>query len=502
MVSFINDERDIMNQLYDAFQGIATRFPNAIAYQGRECLRTYAQMSADIEERAVDLKAWPIGLQQRVAISSGPAYSVFVLELACAKHGATVVFLESFMAPNSAEWGDAVLASSAHWAITWFGDETVVQRTAEPLHSATVDDDILLQARTSGTTGQSKGVCLSERAMMCAVRNTQTMSRCQFGCRTLILYEPLGLLSQLAAFATLLVGGTVVDGIHLAAAPHQIAAFLEHERISHLVMVPQHIGAVLDDPDLAKRDLSSLQAVMYGAAPVTMALMDRARRAVACRWLQCYGMTETTGPVTWLDDHEQELAGFSVGRAAQGVFVRICDVDSGEAVGEGQPGEVQVAGDLVMKGYWDARSKRPVSSDRLVDGWLRTGDLGRLDRGGLLELLGRASDDIVCAQGYTLKPAEIEAAIQLVPGVVEVAAIGVSVGDIGLMPVAVCHVDDIVKRLTLVADIRAQLREQLDASRRPTHLVLRAVPLPKGGNGKVQRTALRASVAADELVEL
>jgi acyl-coenzyme A synthetase/AMP-(fatty) acid ligase len=78
----------------------------------------------------------------------------------------------------------------------------------------------------------------------------------------------------------------------------------------------------------------------------------------------------------------------------------------------------------------------------------------------------------------------------------------VSVGDIGLMPVAVCHVDDTVERLKLVADIRAQLQVQLDASRRPTHLVLRAVPLPKGGNGKVHRTSLRASVAADELVEL
>jgi acyl-CoA synthetase (AMP-forming)/AMP-acid ligase II len=502
MASFINDERGIMNQLYDAFQGIATRFSNATAYQGRDGLRTYAQMSADIEACAVDLKAWPIGLQQRVAISSGPAYSVFVLELACAKHGATVVFLESFMAPNSAEWDDAVLASTAHWAITWSGDETVVQRTAEPLHSATIYDDILLQARTSGTTGQSKGVCLSERAMMCAVRNTQTVSRCEAGCRTLILYEPLGLLSQLAAFATLLTGGTVVDGIHLAAASNELAASLERERISHLVMVPQHIGAVLDDPDLAKRDLSSLQTVIYGAAPVTKSLMDRARRAVACRWLQCYGMTETTGPVTWLDDHEQELAGFSVGQAAPGVLVRICDMDTGDAVTEGQPGEVQVAGDLVMDGYWDARSKRPVSSDRLVDGWLRTGDFGRLDRDGRLALLGRASDDIVCAQGYTLKPAEIEAAIQPVPGVVEVAAIGVSVGDIGLMPVAVCQVGDTAVRITLIADIRSQLQTKLDASRRPTHLVLRAVPLPKGGNGKVHRTALRASVAANELVAL
>ncbi|KVC85037.1 hypothetical protein BGV71_09850 [Burkholderia ubonensis] len=490
-----------MKKLYESFIDIATRFPDAIAYQGEAGFRTYAQMAADVDARANDLSAWPIGLQQRVAVSSGPAYPIFVLELACSRHGATVVFLESFMAPNSTEWADAVQGSSAHWAVTWSGDSPVVAPTSESLQSATVDDSILLQARTSGTTGQSKGVCISEHALLRAVQNTQTVSRCEAGCRTLILYEPLGLVSQLAAFATILAGGTVVDGIHLAAAPHEIAGALERQRISHLVMVPQHIGAVLNDPDLARRDLSSLQAIMYGAAPVTKALMDRARRAIACRWLQCYGMTETTGPVTWLDDHEQELAGFFVGRAAPGIQVRICDIDTGEAVGDNQPGEVQIAGDLVMSGYWDARSKRPVSSDRLIDGWLRTGDLGRLDGEGRLALLGRASDDIVCAQGYTLKPAEIEAAIQPVRGVVEVAAIGVPVDDIGMMPIAVCHVHDGL-RSTLVSEIRSRLEAQLDASRRPTHLVLRSTPLPKGSNGKVHRTALRASVLADEMVAL
>ena len=490
-----------MKKLYEAFTEIATKFPDTVAYQGPAGSRTYAQMTADVAARSAELESWPVGLQQRVAISSGPAYAVFVLELACAKHGATVVFLESFMAPNTSEWDDAVRTSSAHWAVTWKGEEAIVERTAEDFQSATVDDDILLQARTSGTTGQSKGVCLSERALLSAVRNTQTISRCDAGCRTLILYEPLGLLSQLASFATLLVGGTLVDGIYLAAKPHEIAASLERERITHLVMVPQHVGAVIDDPKLAERDLSSLEVVMYGAAPVTKALMDRARGAIACRWLQCYGMTETTGPVTWLDDYEQELAGFSVGRAAPDVQLRICDIDTGEPVALGQPGEVQVTGGLVMNGYWDSRLKRPVSSDRLVDGWLRTGDLGRLDGEGRLALLGRASDDIVCAQGYTLKPAEIEAAIQPVSGVVEVAAIGVPVGDIGLIPVAVCQVKDTVQP-TLVDDIRSRLVAQLDASRRPTHVVLRATPLPKGSNGKVHRSALRASVTTDELVAL
>ncbi|MCW8163570.1 hypothetical protein D8B22_00795 [Verminephrobacter aporrectodeae subsp. tuberculatae] len=490
-----------MKNLYKAFADVAARFPDSVAYQGRSGSRTYAQIAADVEARASELSGWPLGLQQRVAVSSGPAYPVFVLELACSRHCATIVFLESFMAPNSAEWADAVQSSSAHWAVTWSENSPVVARTSEPLQSATVEDSILLQARTSGTTGQSKGVCLSERALLCAVRNIQAVSRCEADCRTLIMYEPLGLLSQLAAIATLLAGGTVVDGIHLAAAPHDIVASIEREQITHLIMVPQHIGAVLNDPYLAQRDLSSLQAVLYGAAPVTKALMDRARRAVACRWIQCYGLTETTGPVTWLDDHEQELAGFSVGRAAPGVQVRICDIDTGEAVATGQPGEVQVAGDLVMSGYWDERSKRPVSSDRLVDGWLRTGDLGRLDGEGRLALLGRANDDIVCAQGYTLKPAEIEAAIRSVSGVVEVTAIGVPVGDIGLMPVVVCQVRDDAQP-TLVSEIRSRLQEQLDASRRPTHLVLRTTPLPKGGNGKVHRTALRATVVAGELIAL
>lgn len=91
-----------MKKLYEAFMDIATRFPGAIAYQGRAGFRTYAQMAADVDACANDLNTWPIGLQQRVAVSSGPAYPVFVLELACSRHGATVVFLDGFRALNSA----------------------------------------------------------------------------------------------------------------------------------------------------------------------------------------------------------------------------------------------------------------------------------------------------------------------------------------------------------------------------------------------------------------
>jgi acyl-CoA synthetase (AMP-forming)/AMP-acid ligase II len=123
-----------------------------------------------------------------------------------------------------------------------------------------------------------------------------------------------------------------------------------------------------------------------------------ANREPICRWLQCSGLTETTGLVTWTDGQDQELVGLSVGRAAPGVQIQFCDIDTGEFGAEGMLGEVQIAGDRAMNGYWHARLKFPMSLDRLVEGWLHTGDLGRFDREVPLALMGWVSDDFVCAR--------------------------------------------------------------------------------------------------------
>lgn len=493
--------QELQATLFSEFFLVSETHPDRVAFEGGNSAVTYSEMFADVTTKISLLQSNGIFRGDRVAVSSAPPYPVFTLELACSAIGATLVFLESFMSPNSEEWIEAVEGSSAHWAVTWNADLTPKwRRTPVPRDAVLTPRPILLQARTSGTTGRSKGVCLSESAFLQALRNTQKISGCTVGSRGMLLYEPLGLLSQIAAFSALLVGATVVDGIAMADTPGQIPAFIEQRRISHLVMVPQHIAASIADPLLAQRDLSCLKTVMYGAAPVTRELMQRARASIHCVWLQCYGMTETTGPVCWLANEDQNMAGFSVGKAAPECQIRICDMESGEPVPNGQPGEVQIGGALVMEGYWDSDLNQAVAGESLVDGWLRTGDLGALTDDGYLLLRGRASDEIVCALGYTIKPADIENAVRDVPEIKDVAALGFEMGDVGIMPIVICHVES--NREAVRQGIRDAFAANLDRSKHPSHFVLVAQPLPRGSNGKVNKARLKAQTDARDLIPL
>lgn len=488
--------------LYELFYATCMSYPNQVAFEDARRTVTYARMLVDIEKEAQAMVDRGVEAGDRVAVSAGRPYPVLVLELACARLGATLVFLESFMAPNSEEWADAIEGSSAHWAVTWL-DETCGgwTRTDEPRDPLTAwPRYILLQARTSGTTGRSKGVCLSETALLLAVQNTRHIAHVQSDSRGMLIYEPLGLLSQIAAFSTLLSGATLVDGMHVADAPDTLAAFLEHQRISHLVMVPQHIAATIGDPQLARRDLSALKTIMYGAAPVTAALMQRARAAIDCRWLQCYGMTETTGPVCWLAHEEQNLAGYSVGRPAPGCDIRIFDTETGEPCEANVTGEVMIRGPLVMEGYWNESTRRPEPGDALTEGWLHTGDLGALSDDGYLLLRGRASDEIVCALGYTIRPRDIESVLENVSGIHETAAIGFELDEAGIVPVVVCHVDPAHAEVSAL--IRGAFHARLDRSKHPTHFALLAEALPRGSNGKVHKARLRSQLQATDLIAL
>ena len=487
--------------LYDRFSTIAASHPNKIAFEDSSSAITYKKMLNDVIDSFEQLMNIDLVPGDRVAVSSAKPYPILVLELACSRLGVTLVFLESFVAPNSKEWDEAVDSSSAHWTVTWSNRETPHWTRTAVLHdNQSWHRPILLQARTSGTTGKSKGVCLSEAALIEAVKNTQQIAKLTPSSRGMLIYEPLGLLSQIAAFSTLLAGATLVDGVAVADTPKHIAGFLEKNRISHLVMVPQHIAATLDDPNLKRRNLSHLDTIMYGAAPVTSDLIKQARSTINCRWLQCYGMTETTGPVCWLANEEQHRAGFSVGREAPGCTIKICDPESGEALPAGKSGDVFIGGKLLMEGYWDPIKRCPEPGNSLNDGWLRTGDLGCLSPDGHLLLQGRASDDIVCALGYTIKPAEIESIVIKVPGVVEAAAFGYEIGSAGVMPIVVCQVEDDPGKTQEL--IREACASNLDRSKQPTHFVLVDQPLPRGSNGKIQKAQLKKQTAEHDLIPL
>jgi malonyl-CoA/methylmalonyl-CoA synthetase len=203
--------------------------------------------------------------------------------------------------------------------------------------------------------------------------------------------------------------------------------------------------------------------------------------------LERYGMSETgmiaTNPLVG-----ERRAG-TVGLPLEGVEVRVADPDSGEALGSGHPGEVEVRGPNVFAGYWRGAGR---TSDFRPDGFFRTGDLGVFGEDGYLTLVGR-SKDLIISGGLNVYPAEVEAVLDAVAGVHESAVVGVPDADLGEAVVAVV-VADPGARLDAGA-VRAEARRRLAGFKAPKRVVV-VDELPRNVMGKVEKARLREQLAA------
>jgi acyl-CoA synthetase (AMP-forming)/AMP-acid ligase II len=249
------------------------------------------------------------------------------------------------------------------------------------------------------------------------------------------------------------------------------------------------LSALLDvaEPDPAARHgLRTLRSVAYGAAPMPVPVLQRADRILGVEFAQGYGMTELSGNAVFLgpEDHRIGLASDpdrlrAAGRPAPGVEVRTAE-----------DGEILIRAGQVMAGYWDDPEG---SAAALAGGWLHTGDIGRIDGSGLLSILDRKKDLIVTG-GENVSSLEVEQAIATVPGVREVAVIGIPDPHWGEN---VCAVVAPTAGATVDPDdlIRA-VRRRVAGFKAPRHVVI-VDELPRNGSGKVVKAELRARLAAD-----
>ena len=220
---------------------------------------------------------------------------------------------------------------------------------------------------------------------------------------------------------TALVGGAKLVVIP-AFEPGAILQTIEAERATRIGFVPAMINMLLQCPSCAETDFSTVKTLVYGASPISEAVLNAARQRIGCRFIQMYGMTETnaSGTILATDDHRPELLR-SCGRAWPTCEVRIAD-ETGREVPHGQVGEMQVRGPAVMAGYWN----RPEATAETLtaDGWLKTGDAGHRDAVGYIFVHDRVKDMIVSG-AENVYPAEVENAILGCPGVADAAVIGV-----------------------------------------------------------------------------
>jgi long-chain acyl-CoA synthetase len=342
---------------------------------------------------------------------------------------------------------------------------------------------------TGGTTGRSKGVMLSHGNLM--FNALQSLAEGTLPRDAIYLHAApmFHLANGGAMYCMLLNAGT--NAIIKAFTPEAVAEAIEHFRVTHLLLIPTMIQMFIDHPGIGRRDLSSLQQIIYGASPISEAVLDRAMlRLPGVRFLQAYGMTELSPLATVLMPEEHVGLGRakgrhrSGGRAALGVEIRIVD-DNDQPVPPGTVGEIVVRGDNVMMGYWN-RSEETAKA--VVHGWMHTGDGGRMDEDGFVYIVDRLKDMIVTG-GENVYSTEVENAIAQYPAVLQCAVIGIPdpLWGESVHAVVVAKPGATVQ----AADLIAFCKERIAGYKCPRSVDLRTGPLPMSGAGKVLKRELR-----------
>ena len=346
-------------------------------------------------------------------------------------------------------------------------------------------DDIAFLQYTGGTTGVAKGAMLTHGNMVANTLQLAAWVGDLFtqGEEQIVTALPLYHIFSLTVNAILMTyfGGENV----LITNPRDIPAFiktLKKSRWSAITGVNTLYNALLHHPGFASVDCSRVKFALAGGMAVQRAVAERWKKATGIPLIEGYGLTETSPVVTANPLDIKDYTG-SIGMPLPSTEVTLRDDDDCE-VAAGRPGELCVRGPQVMKGYWN----RPEETAKVMDldGWLRTGDIARMDDEGLLYIVDRKKD-MILVSGFNVYPNEIEDVVARHPGVLEVAAIGVPDE----------HSGEVVKLFVVKKDpalteaaLKQYCHDQLTGYKRPRNIEFRK-DLPKSNVGKILRRELR-----------
>ncbi|XP_062163290.1 probable CoA ligase CCL5 [Alnus glutinosa] len=316
-------------------------------------------------------------------------------------------------------------------------EEMLKQQPSGPRVRDRVDqDDTATLLYSSGTTGASKGVVGSHRSLIAMVQIVLSRFNLDDGDHRFICTVPMFHIYGLAVFAlALLASGTTVV-ILSKYELHDMLSSIEKYRVTYLPLVPPILVALVNGVDRirAKYDLSSLQSVLSGGAPLGKEVIEGfVERYPTVTILQGYGLTESTGVGASTDSLEESRRYGTAGLLSPGMNAKIVDPETGKALPVNRTGELWLRGPSIMKGYFCNAEATALTLDS--EGWLKTGDLCYIDDDGFIFVVDRLKE-LIKYKGYQVPPAELEALLLTHPEISDAAVIPIPDKEAGQCPMA------------------------------------------------------------------
>ena len=478
---------------------------------------TYAELLADAERLARAL-ASRHAEGARVAVYANNVPEWVLLELACGLAGVTLVTVNPAYQKRELKF---VLEQSRSEAIYYVADfrgnpmqeiaDTVCDEISAITHRILLTDHDALYAGendgalrnpkpddaaqiqyTSGTTGFPKGALLHHKGL---VRNgIDAMERGGMEQGDIFVHHmPL---FHTTGCAILVLGGFGTGGTMLLAPmfdPVVVAQVIERERAKFILGVPTMLVALIDEIRRSGNDVSSIERIMSGGAMVAPQLCRDAREVFGAPVQIVYGQTETSPVITqtWYEDSLQDLTE-TIGQPAAHTELSIRDTNTNQAVPIGEQGEICARAYSVMIGYND----NPEGTSAAIDkqGWLHTGDLGRIDARGYVKITGRVKEMIIRG-GENLFPAEIENAMLEHEAIEEVAVVGIPDEKWGEQ--VACFIRSSSEKPLSSAELKTFIRERLSPQKTPAYWIS-VTQWPLTGSGKIQKFKLQEAYEAGE----
>lgn len=432
------------------------RYRDRIALDGPEGQLTYGESGARIMQLARALRSLGLETGERVLDLQSNQNTYIETDLGISTAGLCRVALNYRLHPtdwvriatdctpralilDAKFWDDAasvrelvehviVINGDANGAIPYA--QFLARQSTEPL-LLSVDPDALVSLNySSGTTGRPKGAIRTHRNRMASLHNiiTDFLGKVPDERSTWVHAGPVTHTSGLFVLPYYTFGARQI--VQSKFDPEDLVDAFENRGGTATALVPTMVARLLAMPDISRERMRNLEILGYAGAPMPPEQIKQCFERITPNMSQYYGLVEAIPPVTVLgpEDHARGILGEaellnSAGIPCNGVEVRIVD-ESGADVPVGEIGEVITRGDHIMRGYYGAAGSDDTVTKAVRDGWLYTGDLGRMDLDERLYLVDRKGDMIISG-GYNIYPREIEDVIAEVPGVHEVAVVGV-----------------------------------------------------------------------------